>query len=262
MATTNPSQLFLLADHIKLSLLERKRAQQLKLPTTTDSQISRSLDQLSAGIESLDRQLSTSDQSSRPSPERDQLLQLRRQYDDLRRDYTGDGDVSGTVTSPNDPALKGDFEAAMDDGRRGRVSKAVRFTDDPSSPSKANRDALFPYRDNPDDEEDVAPDHAHLDNQQIHAYHQNVMAQQDEQLDQLGMSIGRQRDLSIAIGNELDEQVEILDAVDEGVDRHQGQLDGAMKRVNKIAKRAKENWSMTTIIVLIIILVLLIVITK
>jgi syntaxin 8 len=54
----------------------------------------------------------------------------------------------------------------------------------------------------------------------------------------------------------------LLDEVDERVDRHQGQLNGATKRLNSFAKKARENWGLTTIVILIIILVLLIVITK
>jgi hypothetical protein len=55
---TNPPQLFLLADHIKLSLLERQRAISLNLSSNSqDAQISRSLDQLRSGIESLESQV-------------------------------------------------------------------------------------------------------------------------------------------------------------------------------------------------------------
>ena len=53
--STSPHQLFLLADHIKLSLLERQRAQSLKLPgnSTNDGPLTRSLESLRAGIETL-----------------------------------------------------------------------------------------------------------------------------------------------------------------------------------------------------------------
>lgn len=51
---TNPNQYFLLADHIKLSLLERQRAISLNLePTAQDGNISRSLESLREGLESL-----------------------------------------------------------------------------------------------------------------------------------------------------------------------------------------------------------------
>ena len=89
-----------------------------------------------------------------------------------------------------------------------------------------------------------------------------MLAEQDEALDRLGTSIGRQRDLSIQIGDELDEHVAMLDEVDRDVDRHQGRLDGARGRIGKIARKANDNKQITTIVILIIILVLLIIILK
>ena len=54
----NPSQLFLLADHIKLSLLERQRAISLDLePTAQDGNISRSLESMREGIETLEQEV-------------------------------------------------------------------------------------------------------------------------------------------------------------------------------------------------------------
>ena len=66
----NPAQLFLLADHIKLSLLERQRAISLKLePSNQDGQISRSLDSLQQGIEALETQAQQWDDPLHPSEE-------------------------------------------------------------------------------------------------------------------------------------------------------------------------------------------------
>src|SRR5271168_1062504 len=51
---SNPNQLFLLADHIKLSLLERQRALSLNLePNSQDGHISRSLESLREGLEGV-----------------------------------------------------------------------------------------------------------------------------------------------------------------------------------------------------------------
>lgn len=51
---SNPNQLFLLADHIKLSLLERQRAISLNLePNSQDGHISRSLESFRSGLESI-----------------------------------------------------------------------------------------------------------------------------------------------------------------------------------------------------------------
>lgn len=58
-----PSQLFLLADHIKLSLLERQRATSLNLDhDTQDGHVSRSLDQLRAGLAALRKEKSRHEQ--------------------------------------------------------------------------------------------------------------------------------------------------------------------------------------------------------
>ena len=172
--------------------------------------------------------------------------------------------TSPTLKTPNDPSLSSDFAAAQTKPRH--ASKSVRFTDNPDADTATshdddpNRAALFPYRDEPDP--DSAPDHSDLSNQQIHAYHSQVIRDQDDQLDRLGESIGRQRDLSMQIGDELESQVMLLDDVEEGVDRHAAQFRRARGRLDRFSQKARENWSLTVIVVLIIILVLLIVITK
>lgn len=52
---SNPNQLYLLADHIKLSLLERQRAQSLNINgDSKDGHISRSLDQFRDGLAALE----------------------------------------------------------------------------------------------------------------------------------------------------------------------------------------------------------------
>jgi syntaxin 8 len=270
---SNPSQLFLLADHIKLSLLERQRAISLNLdPTPTQSSnITRSLESFREGLEALEKspQSTTSDV--------DQLQRLRSQYNDLSRQFYGDklpSTAQATVTSPNNPALAADFERAQQPGKGhipssslkrevSKASKSVRFRDNAEEEElDPNRTALFPakYTDDPNPQE---PDLTEaMSNEQVHAYHSQVMAEQDEQLDRLGESIGRQRHISMQIGDELEGQVALLDEVDRGVDRHQGRLDGAKRRLKGVSSKAKENWGMTTIIVLIVILVLLIVILK
>ncbi|KAF2120836.1 hypothetical protein BDV96DRAFT_565665 [Lophiotrema nucula] len=256
MSTTNPPQLFLLADHIKLSLLERQRAISLSLsPNSQDGQISRSLDSLRSGIESLESQVQDVPDDSISS----QLPRLRSQLKDLTSQFSHDptASTSPTVNTPNNPSLTSDFAAAQKKPRQ--VSKSVRFQDNPTSneDEDPNRAQLFPYRDEPE-----GIDQSGMDNQQIHQYHSQVIRDQDDQLDRLGESIGRQRELSMQIGDELDGQVLLLDEVDEGVDRHQSQFNRARGRLERFSRKARENWSITVIVVLIVILVLLIVITK
>ena len=82
MAAANPSQLFLLADHIKLSLLERQRALSLNIDANTqDGQISRSLNQLESGIEALEAQTSGWDDPLNPTEEQQEYaypLRMKR----------------------------------------------------------------------------------------------------------------------------------------------------------------------------------------
>ncbi|KUJ23124.1 snare-domain-containing protein [Mollisia scopiformis] len=280
----NPNQYFLLADHIKLSLLERQRAISLNLePTSQDGHISRSLDSLREGLENVARErirLQDAGDSAASTTLQETEIQLQKQYDDLASQFRGHptSTASATLAHPNDPALSDDFEHATDrppntssssflkkslrgvsGGPVAPSPKSVRFSDSPLVQEEEDaRAALFPYRDDPSG----PPDQSNLDNQQIHAYHSRVMAEQDEALDRLGESIGRQRELSIQIGDELDEHVQMLDEADRHVDRHQSRLDKARKNLGTIARKAKDNMQMTIIVILIIILVLLIIILK
>lgn len=64
---SNPAQLFLLADHLKLSLLERQRAITLDLePNTQDAQIERSLAAFKNGLEKLKHERELLEESQDP----------------------------------------------------------------------------------------------------------------------------------------------------------------------------------------------------
>lgn len=233
------------------------------------------------GIEALEReqtQLEESGDTTSFLNLQDQASRLRSQYDDLQSQFRGfpTSTTSTTTIKPNDPFLSGDFTHASSPTLRTpsssalkrsvqspNPSKSVRFTDNPNRGSEfvnqANEAALLPYHDEP---EQAPPDQDQLNNQQIHEYHKSVLRDQDDQLDRLGGSIGRQRELSIQIGDELDDQVQILDDVEEHVDRHQSTLDRARKSLGDVARKSRDNKQLTIILILIIILVLLIIILK
>ncbi|KAL4990887.1 hypothetical protein BDW68DRAFT_22839 [Aspergillus falconensis] len=269
----NPSQLFLLADHIKLSLLERERAISLSLePNSQDGEISRSLESLREGIESVEDNVTRLEESNdeEASDLKDQLIHLRSQYSELSSQFRGPtcssaaSDInnrSGSA-SPQFTNVKGFSPDLKQPVPQHPSSKSVRFMDDSAAAEEDlnRRNHLFqPYRDSPSPE---GVDTSDMSNQQIYDHHERVMREQDEQLDRLGESIGRQHQLSIQIGDELDGHVALLDEMDGAVDRHQSRLDNARRRIDKIRRSAGENWSMMTIIGLIIILVILIVLLK
>ncbi|KAI9731360.1 MAG: hypothetical protein M1834_005265 [Cirrosporium novae-zelandiae] len=288
--SSNPSQLFLLADHIKLSLLERQRAISLNLePNSQDTHISRSLESFREGVEAAEAEQARLAEADDPSASSllDQTTRLRTQYTALHSQFQGFPPPTATANqitaSPNDPVLASDFTRAQSNKplrshpsssiRRTPsipASKSVRFSDNPlasppasdsDSEEDPNRAKLFPYRDDPADN-DSPPDQSALSNQQIHQYHRQVLAEQDAHLDTLGQSVSRQRELSIQIGDELDDHVAILDDVDQGVERHQSRLDGARRKLGIVARKAKDNGQITIIVILIIILVLLIILLK
>lgn len=272
---SNPNALLLLADHIKLSLLERQRAKTLKLARDSqDGHISRSLDQFREGLEALEKAgdesyvppspppSSTTNPPSPPFRKSSTLASLQQQYRDLSSQFHGfptPASTSTTLTSPNDPSLAADFAHAQSSKSAHHPQKSVRFSS-PASDLEAQHPPpphpLFPYRDDP---EPAAPP---VDNVQLHAYHQQVLDEQDAQLDVLGASISRQRELSMRIGDELDEQVVMLDESERVTERHQGALDRARRRVDGFARSAGESGQMVAIVVLIVILVLLIAILK
>ncbi|POR34998.1 Putative syntaxin-8B [Tolypocladium paradoxum] len=263
---SKPNQLFLLADHIKLSLLERQRAKSLDLDSDTqDGHLSRSLDQFRSGLASLQQEqarLEQADDASAAKSIADSLPALQKQLDDLTAQFHGFSSPStqATLNQANSDELADDFAHAASTSPTSRKPKTVRFSDTPPSPS----DELFgPYRDDPADDSAGYRDQADdMTNQQLHEYHSQILDEQDEQLDRLGESIGRQRELSMQIGDELDSHVAILDDVEAVTDRHQSRLDRARKTLGKVAKGAGENKQMTAIVILIIVLVLLIAILK
>jgi syntaxin 8 len=262
-STTSPSQLFLLADHLKLSLLERQRAISLNIEAgKQDTQITRSLASFQEGLEYLEIQQQDLGEAEDPNSD---VAKLRTQYNSLYAQFHGQAPPTPESRRPNDPRLSEDFEAVQGKHPQARRSKSVRFRDNPNEeedPAEtANRAALFSEQQRYTDEP-AGPDQSELSNQHIHDYHKQVLRDQDEQLDTLGLSIGRQRVLGQHIGEELDIQNELLTDVESGVDRHQSTLDRARKRLGNVARKSKGNWSWITIAILICVLLLLIIVLK
>ncbi|KAI0483970.1 v-SNARE [Xylariaceae sp. FL0804] len=307
--SSNPNQLFLLADHVKLSLLERQRARSLDLDRggnggdgggdSKDGHIARSLDQFREGLAALRQEQTRLEEAGDEDGSltiSDALPGLQKQFNDLQSQFHGFSSpaTDSTLTQPNDPTLGPDFAHAQQQPQTAAASatttagaarpkkarsgsKTVRFSDNPSSSSSSSaaantaddqqRQDLFGnrYRDNPNGDDDSAGYRdavAGLSNAQVHAYHQQVLDQQDSQLDALGASISRQRELSLRMGDELDGHAALLDDLDGQVDGHAGRLRGARNRVGRIARAAGESRQMVAIVVLIVVLVLLIALLK
>ncbi|KAH6604962.1 syntaxin 8 [Trichoderma cornu-damae] len=263
---SNPSQLFLLADHIKLSLLEWQRTQNRK-PDDDDTlrgDISRSFDQLRNGIASLDQESARLQQAGDEAGSQtiaESLPTLHKQFDELISQYHSLATPSPSLPPDGEPGEETD-ELSSSALRSGRKPKTVRFSEAPRSPSQ---ELFGRYHDDPEASSESLgySDHASgLTNQQIHQYHSQILQEQDEHLDRLGESIGRQRELSMQIGDELESHMAILDEVDHVTNRHRSRLDRAKRALGRVAKSASDNKQMAVIFILIVILVLLIAILK
>ena len=74
-----------------------------------------------------------------------------------------------------------------------------------------------------------------MDNEGVLQLQKQKMADQDMDVDELRKIIQRQRELGVAINQELEVQNEMLKMVDEDVDRVQGKIDVAKKRIGRIS---------------------------
>ncbi|BEJ11780.1 hypothetical protein CspHIS471_0202400 [Cutaneotrichosporon sp. HIS471] len=123
-----------------------------------------------------------------------------------------------------------------------------------SSPPLLQPQPIRPFRDYDDDEEGGERDI--MDQQQM------MMNDQDERLTLLSHSINRQNDLSIQIGDELDQHHELLEDTDAAMDRTAARLQRARRRMDTVADGARQHGSTITIVLLILVLLMLIIIFK
>ncbi|KAL1888988.1 hypothetical protein Cpir12675_005961 [Ceratocystis pirilliformis] len=261
MSTTG--HLFILADHIKLALLERQRASSAlaagtSLDAEADSQdghIARSLEQLNEGIAALraeEDRLRIAGSEDAANDIDDSLITLSKQLDSLTSQFHRftAPDPPSASSSPSAPDSQGvrfrDSDVTAGDGAADVEAQQLFGTHYTDATDSAG------YRDEADD----------MLNEQIHTFHGRIMDEQDAHLDRLGESISRQRELSMRIGDELDAHVGMLEDTEAVVDRHQSRLDRARRSLNRIAEDESDSRGMMTIVVLIIILILLIAILK
>jgi len=74
-----------------------------------------------------------------------------------------------------------------------------------------------------------------LDNQGVLQLQKQMMEDQDMDVEGLRKIVARQKELGIAINNELEVQNEMLKMVDDDVTRVQGKIEIAKKRIGKIS---------------------------
>lgn len=70
-----------------------------------------------------------------------------------------------------------------------------------------------------------------------------LVPEQDDRLDHLSHSISRQHHISLQINDELEVHTGLLDGLDQDLDGTHTRLSGARRRLDRVAKGAKENSS-------------------
>ena len=226
------TRLRLLAEQLKISILERNRLIALEIDPTADDEeeMRHSLRTLKTGIQSLDGNGTQYKSDSL----QDNIALLKAEYKALCKLYNAedpeyDGQTIGIVSDTL--PYRDDTGSYRDSLLPERSRKSVRFTDTLIQSDVSDGDLL--------------------------QMQTQIMQNQDSSLDALSQSIGRQRELSIQIGDELDEHGELLDNVGTMVDHSTTRLDQARTRLTTFSRKARENSHLLTIVMLIIVLVLL-----
>ena len=112
-------------------------------------------------------------------------------------------------------------------------SSAIPLPPTPPPPTSSTDAAHFaPYTDDPE---------AGYSSTEMLQQQRQIMDEQDVHLDELSRSIGRQRDISLQINDELDVHTGLLEGLDHDLDRTDSRLTGARRRLDRVARGAKEN---------------------
>lgn len=231
-------RLRLLGEQLRVSILERNRLVQLGVEPSADDEeeMRHSLQTLKTGIEHL-----VSDgHGNRSAALQQEVDVLAREYRELSRLFSHDDD--GDLESQ-----PGMTQAADD--------LSTPYRDDPDEA----RAQLLPHRKSVRFSEHLVDDEMDgTSNHELLSLQQQQMQAQDDSLDVLSRSLGRQRELSIQIGDELDEQGDLLDDMDTSVTRSQDRLDRARNRLTAFSRQAKANSHLSIILSLLLVLILLI----
>ncbi|ANZ73196.1 BA75_01293T0 [Komagataella pastoris] len=142
--------------------------------------------------------------------------------------------------------------------KQSKKSKSVRFKDNLIEPG-VQEIAVAPYYDDAPDTKGSAINT--LNNQSIFIDNQQELLRQDDVLDRLSHSVGKQREIGLTIGGEVDDQVVMLDDLEAQIDHNENTLNRARGRITKFSQMSSENGRLMSIFGLLILLILLIVLT-
>ena len=141
------------------------------------------------------------------------------------------------------------------------VTRRQRLVQEVGGEIEDMRDEINKVRDLPDpnsfaiSEGDDGDGYAEFEQQQ----QVQIMEEQDQHLDGVFQTVGNLRRQANDMGRELEEQHEMLEVVDDTVERVGGRLQNGMQKLQTIVRRNEDRWSSCCIGVLIFVLILLLV---
>ncbi|KAF9572974.1 hypothetical protein EC968_009179 [Mortierella alpina] len=225
------SKLGLIADSTLVTVFERNRCKANGLSSASqDKTIEKNMPRLREGLQQLEAELSQAEQdASLPSKElasrEDTLIKLQQQLEKLEAllQDKDDADARAVLLGLNQNSTKHSR------------AKIVRFS-----------------------ENEVEVDN--LDNSQMLQLQQRIVEDQDQNLDRLSEAIGRQQEIGLMIGDELDSHLDMLEDTDHIVDRTESRLGIARKQLTKVAKGTKGcgcgHWGIILGLVVVLVIVL------
>ncbi|TBU23570.1 hypothetical protein BD311DRAFT_703639 [Dichomitus squalens] len=218
-------------------LLERQRLQNIPSNSTSlhTPQIVKNLQQLRAGILELEKKEGVSEATKL----------LRTQHERMRGMLGGDADVQRCEEPQTEPMSPNASSSS--------IPTPAPAAPPPAPATSAEGHRYAPYTDDPE---------AGYTDEDMLLQQRLIMDDQDVHLDELSRSITRQRDLSLQINDELDVHTGLLEGLDHDLDRTDSRLTGARRRLDRVAKGAKENGSTVMIALLILVLLILIIVFK
>jgi len=124
----------------------------------------------------------------------------------------------------------------------------------------SDRDALFQSANDPTKKRvwgapQETEETRNLDNNGVVSLQKKKMDEQDKILDILGESIGRTKQIAVAIGNETEEQMGLLEDIDERVDKTTARVKNTTRRVERVEAKADTKCMWVTICILLLALI-------
>ncbi|EKM53295.1 uncharacterized protein PHACADRAFT_210994 [Phanerochaete carnosa HHB-10118-sp] len=230
-------------------LLERQRLQSLSVSANGTSlhlpQITRNLNQLRTGAFELEEKEGDSEA----------VRLLKSQYERMRGMLGPEAEAAGIQSLQQAPPATMSASPVPPSSPHSPSRLPT-----PPPPAHASRETrsdevnFAPYTDD--------PEAAYPSTHEVLHTQRQMMDEQDVRLDELAQSIGRQHGLSLQINDELDVHHGLLEGMDEELDRTGSRLSQARRKLDRVARGAKENSSTVMIGLIIFVLLILIIVFK